>query len=74
MVDKYTAFTYYDWDDATRPEIQIHPAPSGLVALLKIANITEIDITGSNRQNLKQQLEGYAEIFKAAADSLGEAE
>jgi len=71
MVDKYTAFTYYDWDEATRPELQMHLAPDQFVAHLDVGKKEfVITISADDKKNLKDQLEGYAEIFKAAADSL----
>ena len=72
MVDKYTTFTYYDWADDSRPELQIYQAPDEAFALLDVGKKEfVITISADDKKNLKDQLEGYAEIFKAAADSLG---
>jgi len=65
-VDAYKAFTYFDWDEKSRPEVQIH----GNHAILSVGGHHSIDISALNEADLKEQLEGYADIFKAAAKSL----
>jgi len=64
--DAYKAFTYFDWSDKERPEVQIH----GHHATLLVGGHHLTEFSASTEADLKEQLEGYADIFKAAAESL----
>jgi len=73
MVDKYTTFTDYASDDAIRPQLQIHLERGQIVAHLDVGKQELLlTINGYDKKDLRDQLEVYAEIFKAAANSLDE--
>lgn len=65
-VDQFTAFTMFDWVEEERPEVKIH----GDAATLHVGLHHLTEIKGNSAADLKDQLEGYAEIFAAAAKSL----
>ena len=66
MVDKYKCFTDFGWNDDERPEIQIH----GHAAAVHVGGTHQIEIIAESNSDLKDQLAGYSEIFKAASESV----
>jgi len=69
--DSFTSFTFLDWSDESRPILEVHPEGCNGVwgAQLSVGGHHALSID-DNKPSLKEQLEGYAEIFKAAAESL----
>ena len=66
MVDKYKCFTDFSWCDDERPEIQIH----GHAATVHVGGDHLLEISAASNADLKDQLAGYSEIFKAASESV----
>ena len=67
--DTYKAVTDFLWDDETRPEVQIH----GNHAVLEVGGEQlAFEIKCDSQADLQDRLNGYAEIFKAAAEMLNE--
>lgn len=68
-INKYKAVTDFTWNDETRPEVQIHDN----TAILEVGGKhTLLEIKANRKDELKEMLNGYAEIFEAAADMLDE--
>lgn len=69
-IHTYTAFTDYNWNEEERPELQVFDDNDNKHATLIIDKRTMLELHGNSREDLRLQIEGYADIFKAAAESL----
>ena len=66
MVYTYAGFTDYNLSEKEeRPELRLY---EGVDATLLTDNFPVLEIKAQDKRDLKDQLEGFAEIFKAAAD------
>ena len=66
-VDKYKAFTMYDWNETYRPELKIY---DDVTASLYLGNNFLTEIAGDSKEDLKEQMVSYALIFAEAAKFL----
>lgn len=74
MVDVETTFTDYEWNETSRPILTI--AQDGLSATIHVGGMKSlagdcrIELESKEPSDLLSQLEGYRDIFTAAADWL----
>lgn len=66
MVDRYTCLTDFNWQDKSRPEIHIEDGDRNIVTLI-VGGEHVYDISAISPTDLVDQLDGYIEIFQAAA-------
>jgi hypothetical protein len=68
-VDVATVITDYDWSETHRPILTI--ALDGKSATLQIGsrpNATMVEFTGLSAIDLREQFEGYVELFQKAVE------
>jgi len=74
MVDIETTFTDYEWNETSRPILTI--AENKLLATIHVGgmkslvDVCRIELESKDPSDLLDQIEGYRDIFTAAADWL----